>query len=222
MSTRSRVERALHGPSLTEVTVGAVMSLVLGALLGVLYLISVPVATVREMPAEPVAGQVYYIEGSRASGVRGTMMNKLKLFTGGGDYDIRLNEAELNAWIGQSVAKPTGEDDDAMVKPESINFRIADGRLQIAAPSTLDLLGIYSQKLILQARGTFAKSGDRFVYNADELMIGSLAVSRFPGMTGLILPRMLKLDDVPEDLIAAWGRLDSVRVEDDTLVLSLP
>ena len=148
-------------------------------------------------------------------------MNKRKLMMGEGEYDIQLNEAELNAWVARSVVKPDAAD-ATLLKPEGVNFRIAGGQLQIGMPGTLDLLGVYSQKLVLQARGEFKRSGDRFVYSADEFLIGSLPVHRLPGLTAMILPRLMRANEVPEDLATAWRGLKDVRVEGDVLVLSLP
>ncbi len=221
MSSRSRVDRALHGPSLTEVTIGAAMSVALGALIGAIYLIGLPVETVREIPEDAPRHQVYLVEGNQNSAAGGQWMNKRKLLMGGGTFDVRLNEAELNAWIARSIVKPAPDDSSAMIKPKSINFRIHDGLLQIGMPCDLDLFGFFGQELVLQARGDFAPDGTHFVFEPKEFMIGSLAAHRVPGLTSLVLPRLMHTDDGPEELVAAWDRLENVRIEDDSLVLTL-
>lgn len=222
MSSRSKVERALHGPSLMEVTLGAFLSLILGAVLGAVYLMALPVETVRELPKEPRPGQVFYLEGQRNSGVRSSMMNKQKLLLGQGPMELKFNEAELNAWVAQSEAQPDPEAESGVLKPDSVNFRVRDGRLQIGLPSTVDLFGLYGQKLILQARGTFVRGGANFVFSAEEFLVGSLPVHRLPGATAVLLPRLLDTSGVPEELRAAWGRLENVRIDNDALVLTVP
>ena len=62
-----KIEKALHGPTLAEVLLGVVLSLILGAALAFAYLVLKPVAIAKEMPKERIAGMVYYIEGTKDS-----------------------------------------------------------------------------------------------------------------------------------------------------------
>ena len=56
-----KLEKALYGPSMTEVALGAVLGLLLGLLAASVYLVFKPVAAVKELPKEPLRSVVYYI-----------------------------------------------------------------------------------------------------------------------------------------------------------------
>jgi hypothetical protein len=75
-----KIEKALHGPSLTEVVLGVVLSLILGAALAFAYLVLKPVVIAKEMPKERLAGVVYYIEGGRDINRSKQWMRKKQLF----------------------------------------------------------------------------------------------------------------------------------------------
>jgi len=220
--TKAKVERALYGPSVTEVVVGAALSLVLGAALAVIYLAWKPVETVRELPEEPVSGVVYYVPGStNAAKGRQYLRKRQLLLEGGAGETIRLSEEELNAWIASSRANPEAAAGGGMVDPQSINFRIRDGLFQIGLPCTVSVFGL-NHPLILQARGGFESNGEVYVFSPDELHLGSLAAHRVPGLGALVRSRLLNMQNVPDELRNAWRRLAHVEVEDDQLVLTLP
>lgn len=219
MSTLKKVERALYGPSVMEVTFGAVLSVTLGALLGAMTLIMTPVERVREVPEEAAVGQVFYVEGSRSGG---QYLRKRQLLLEGGTAELTLSEADLNAWIA-ATATPVNEGaSGGLLTPQSINFRVAGDRLQIGVPSTLSLFGLVTQEVILQARGGFERRGSRFVYVPEEFKVGGLATERFPGVASFLVGRLLGAQEPPEEMVVAWDALRDVRVVGNSLVLTLP
>ena len=208
-----------NGPSLLEITLGACLSLLLGAVIAAGYLAVQPVQSVRSMPAEPEKGVVYYVTGSESGAARAQSMRKRQLLVEGGATEIRLSEQELNAWIASSQANPDGEDDESgILKVDSVNFRVADDALQIGLPCTFSLLGL-NRSIIVQARGGFEKSGDRFVFAPDSLMIGGLAAHRLPVVADIVMGQVLSGQEFPEELQSAWGALSEVSVEGNELVL---
>lgn len=222
-TTKQKVERALYGPSISEVTLGAALSVLLGAVVAAIYLVAKPVEKVRELPKEPAGDVVYYVEGSRDSTKGKQWMRKRQMLVEGQSAEIALTEDELNAWAGGG-AKPETEGATAaggFVRPESVNFRVRDGLLQIGVPSKFDVFG-FVLPVVLQARGVFEKQGDRFVFVAREFMVGSLPAHRLPGLEGLLGNRLLAIQNLPEDVATAWTKLADVRVEGDTLHLTLP
>lgn len=220
--TKAKVERALYGPSVTEVVLGAALSLVLGGALALVYLAWKPVETVKELPEEPASSVVYYVPGSiNATKGRQYLRKRQLLLEGGAGETIRFSEEELNAWISSSRANPEAAGEGGMVEPQSINFRIEDGIFQIGLPCTVKIFGL-NHPLILQARGGFVAAGDTYVFSPDQLHIGSLAVHRVPGLSSLVRSRLLNLQNVPDELRNAWQRLENVEVEGDQLVLTLP
>ena len=221
MSAQSKIDRAKYGPSLTEVTVGALLSLALGGFLAAAYLIAQPVETVRSLPEEPEPGQVYFVEGSRQAPNQAQWMRKRQMLLAGEGGEIALSEAELNSLVASTQGGGAGND-GGLFQATAFNFRVQDDQLQIAVPGTLQLFGLYSQSLIMQARGGFTgKEGD-FRYVAKEFMIGSFAAHRVPGLTALLLSRLWPAEGLSEEFTAAWGHLQDVKVVGDQLILTLP
>ncbi|HEY0944795.1 MAG TPA: hypothetical protein VGD81_05990 [Opitutaceae bacterium] len=222
-TTRQKVERALYGPSISEVTLGAVLSVALGVIVAAVYLVAKPVEKVRELPKEPASDVVYYLEGSRDSTKGKQWMRKRQMLVEGQSAEIALTEDELNAWAGAG-AKPATDTTSAasgIIRAESVNFRVRDGWLQIGVPSTFDVFG-FVVPVVLQARGDFEKQGDQFVFVPREFMIGSLPAHRLPGLEGLLGNKLLASQNLPEDIATAWKKLADARVDGNTLRLTLP
>jgi hypothetical protein len=230
----SKIEKALHGPSLMEVVLGVVLSLILGAALAFAYLVLKPVTIAKEMPKERIAGMVYYIEGTKDSDRGKQWMRKKQLFLDGSS--VVLNEDELNAWVTAGTA-PTPEKGAAASKPNRSlpapppamlqmdvpNFRIRNGVLQIGTKGTLNIewFGV-KRPLVVQASGRFVKRGGVFVFTADEFYIGSFAMHKFFDTDNPVLDHIISNQQIPEDYTAAWKKLTDVSVEGNTLKLSMP
>ena len=215
-----------NGPSWTEVIIGAVLSFVLGVALAAAYLVFKPVAVVKALPKEPVAETVYYIEGSH-DGSRGkaAAAKERELFQG---RSIMLNEDEINAIIAPPSAAPAPAKPGAKGQPapatqtftpDAPNVRIHDGVLQASLPVRIAAFGWLDEKVILQATGTFAKSGDTFVFEPTEFYIGSCPVQRLPAVQSAIFKRVVAA--VPAELHEAWGKLTDVTVAGATLKLAV-
>lgn len=222
----SKIDRAAHGPSWAEVIIGAVLSLVLGVVIGAALLIFKPVVSAKEMPKEPIPGAVYYVEGLRgdASRAKQALAKRKALMEG---QSIKVTEDEVNSLV-TAAAAPTpaakpGEAEPA--KPaETItagtpNVRIREGVMQIGVPVTLNVFGL-EHKLIAQARGGFVQQGDRFVYEPTQMYLGSCPVQRLPFLAGYIKAKALSSEQVPADIAAAWSRLTTVAIEGNALVLA--
>jgi hypothetical protein len=219
----SKIDRAFYGPSWTEVILGAVLSIVLGALLAAVYLVSKPVQTVRELPKEPDPKAVYYIEGSKDSS-RGRFWNvkQQQLVSG---REVLLTEEELNAAVVGLKPPPAKKDDEAaapkppMLSATAPNFRVRDGQMQVGAVLTLNTFDL-GLSAVVQARGNFEKRGDRHVFVPDTLLVGSCRVEKLPFVSSYVLGRLHSAFTVPEDLAAAWDKLSAVALEGTQLRLT--
>ena len=81
-----KIEKALYGPSLTEVGLGAVLGLVAGVLAACVFLVFFkPVMPVKEMPPKDkqVQGTIYYLLGGDSSAKSRTWSAKQKQFVAG-------------------------------------------------------------------------------------------------------------------------------------------
>jgi hypothetical protein len=239
-----KYERGAHVPSWAEVILGAVLSAVLGVLLGAALLVFKPAETVKELPKQEdrKRGVVYYVEGATGGNARQADA-KRKAFVAG--QTVTVTEAELNALASAAAGPATppppakapdkkgdkkgaekGKADDSaapaaegFITPGTPNFRIRDGVVQIGAPVTVSVFGM-GQKVTMQARGGFKKDGDVFVYDPSELYLGSLPLQRLPFAAGFVRGKVFDSQKVPEDIVTAWRKLSSVTVEGNTLKLA--
>ncbi len=103
-----KIDKALYGPSLTEVALGAVLGLIAGVLVACCYLVFKPVAQVKALPKEPLRSVVYYIPGNDSSAKSKSWQAKQKLFLAG--TSVSMVEDELNAWAASATTPaPTGK-----------------------------------------------------------------------------------------------------------------
>lgn len=227
-----KIDRALYGPSWFEVIFGAFLSVVIGVVLAAVYLVTKPVATVKELPKEPVAGMVYHIEGSKDATKGRSWVAKRQQFVAG--MSVQVTEEEINAAIAGVNApapkKPGAKAEEpapaAEAKPGHFaagapNFRIRDGEVQISVPVTVNTLEL-GLNLLVQARGTFEKQGDRYVFAPKTLLVGSCQVEKVPGVANAALRQFLGAQAIPEDIAGAWAKLANVTVEGALLKLEAP
>lgn len=238
----SKIDRAVHGPSWAEVILGAVLSLLLGAILAAAVLVIREPVKVKELPKpeDQKRNTVYFVEGSKDTSRARQAAEKRKAFVAG--QTVTLTEEEINTLLAgdsqaaaaaqaKAGAPKAGDKKDAKnaepapaesgetVAVGAPNVRIRDGVVQVAAPVTLSALGV-SQKVTFQSRGGFAKEGEVFVYQPTEMYVGSCPVSRLPVVAGLVKSRILAAKAVPEDIATAWRKLKEVVVEENKIRLT--
>ena len=244
---KKKYDRALYGPSWTEVIFGAVLSVLLGAVLAAAFFVFKPVMQVKELPKEPVAGVIYYIEGSHDSAKARRLAAKQKIFAQGGS--VVLVEDELNTLVAPAGATPPpppppapGKKPAPAPKPAPVapppatpagpaemvsagipNFRIKDGVLQISVPVQVKvaLVGLDETVLVL-AKGGFAKQGDTFVFTPQSVHVGSCPVERLPMAVDFLIKKFLHTQSIPEPVATAWGKLAEVKIEGSMLRLTMP
>lgn len=238
---KTKVDRAIHGPSWTEVILGAVLSLILGVALGAALLILKPVKQVRELPKEGDrdSSLVYYVEGSRDGSKAKQALAKRQAFVAG--KSVQVTEEEVNSLVGGSAAPATpppaapkaGDKKGAEKAAEKAaaaagdllatgtpNVRIRDNVLQIGVPVTVGLMGL-EQKVIVFGRGKLVKGSDGYVYEPDELYLGSCPVQRLPFLSGYVRNKFLAATPIPEDIATAWKKVTDATIEGNTLKLTL-
>ena len=217
----SKIDRALKGPGLFEITLGVLLSIILGVVLAALHLLFKPVEVVAEIPAEHDAGAVYFVEGAINSSKSRQWMRKRQMLADGAAVDVSFNEEELNAWMANLAPQKGEAASTELVVPEKVNFRIRGGIFQVGLLSKVNALGL-TRDLVFQTRGTFQPGDAGFVFHADEFFIGSLPTHTVPGLKQFLIKRALASQEIPEDLKTTWSKLKLVAVEDTTLRLSLP
>lgn len=229
-----KIEKALYGPSLIEVALGAVLGLGAGVLAACVYLVFLkPVTTVKELPKEPVRGMVYYIPGSESGSKGRTWTAKQKQFVAG--TNVTLIEEELNAWAtsafaaakpkpgakpGETPAPGSGPALDGIFNPGNPNFKITDGKLQIGTKCILNWYGL-TKEVMLVTTGEIVSSGGKYVYSAETLYLGSCPIHLLPAVAGPLMSTLMDKKKAPDDINSAWAKLTDVTLEGNTLKLTL-
>jgi hypothetical protein len=243
-----KLEKALYGPSVTEVALGAVLGLIVGVVAACAYLVFKPVLQVKELPKEPVRSVVYFIPGSENSAKSRGWQAKEKLLIDG--KGITLNEDELNAWASSlgapsatapSAAKPAAKpapnaaekpkaadkpDDsknapaDSLLVPSAPNFRIIGDRLQIGMKCTLNWAGM-TYDVTVQATGVFRKAGEGFEFAPDKVYLGSCPLHLVPAASGFLISSLMAKQKISDDLRVALTKLTAVTVEGGALKLAM-
>ncbi len=237
-----KLEKALYGPSMTEVALGAVLGLIVGVLAACVYLVFKPVSQVKEMPKEVSRSVVYYIPGNEGSAKSKNWQAKQKQFLSNPTFTFDLVEEELNAWASTLAAAPTAPAPkpdakppakppakpaappaeapkpavDGIFNPGRPNFKVVDGKLQVGGKCLLNWYGLTYETTIVTT-GTFKKSGDSVVYSPETLYLGSCPVHLLPAASGALLSHLISRVKVPDEVHTAWAKLTGITIEGTTL-----
>ena len=223
--------RRNRGPSWFEVTLGAVLSVVLGIVLGGVYLATRPVKKLGEIPKDSPPGAVYFVEGTRGYYDNDSVETKRKAFVSG--ESVTVDEAELNIIsAGPVKPPPPPPPKNTLVQPPPppppkehdetpLNVRIHDGKIQFAVTYTVNENG-FNASLVVQARGEFVKNGSTFEFVPDEFYIGCCPLQRLPYLREWLMKKTLFTQPIPEDIIGAWSKLSDVSIEGSKMRLIMP
>lgn len=229
MAENKKIEKALYGPSATEVALGAVLGLAAGVLAACAYLVFKPVSQVREMPKEPVRGMLYYLPGSDSGAKSRNWSAKQKQLVAG--TSVSFVEDELNAWatstFGAAPRAPApgakagdAPADGGIFQPGTPNFKIVDGKLQIGTKCVLNWYGLTHEVIVLST-GSFERSGDRFVFKPETLHLGSCPLHLLPAVSGPLFEHLVGKKKIPDEVKSAWVKVDDVAIEGATLKLTI-
>lgn len=212
-----KVEKALYGPSTLEVALGALLGLLLGVLLACVYLVAKPVQTVKEIPAEPAKGAVYYVAGKTDANRGRGFTAKQQAFIAGGT--VVATEEELNAWaasLGGAPGGPPAPAGSEFLSASALNFRLLGDKLQVGQRVLFNYFGL-THEVTMVATGGFERSGDSFVFRADSLYLGSCPVHALPGAGPALVRALAARAKVTDDFRAAWAKLTAIGVEENLL-----
>jgi hypothetical protein len=231
-----KLEKALYGPSTTEVALGAILGLAAGLLVACVYLVFKPVLQVKEMPKDKdvVRGAVYYLPGSD-NGTKGKgYVAKQKALVSGSA--VELNEDELNAWstatfgappkpAPAAAAKGPGGDAanpgyDGIFNPGTPNFKIAHNNLQIGVKCVLNWYGLTHEVTMLTV-GSFAHEGDDVVFVPQQVFLGSCPLHLIPKVAPPLMAHILSKKKVPDEIKSAWAKVNDATIEGNTLKLTM-
>jgi hypothetical protein len=239
----NKLDKALYGPSVTEVALGAVLGLFAGVLAACVYLVFKPVAQVKELPKEPLRSVVYYIPGQESSAKSRGWQAKQKQFLAG--TSITMVEDELNAWSASAAApapaaakpgaaKPKGPEkpkpaaakgkadeakpEEGAAVPEGIIIPYAPNFKVVGEQLQIGLkctLNWYglTYDTTVLATGAFDKSGDQVVFVPEKFYLGSCPLHLLPMLTNLVASQIIAKEKVSDEVRTAWTKLTAVTIE---------
>lgn len=221
-----KIEKALYGPSTTEVALGAVLGLGTGLLAACVYLVFKPVEQVRELPPEEkqTRGTVYYIPGSESGAKNRNWSAKQNQFIAG--QSVVLIEDELNAWASSAFAVPMAKPDAApateggIFQPGRPNFKIAGGKLRIGFKCLLNWYG-FGREVFVVTTGDIKRKGDRFAFVPETVYLGSCPLHLLPVVPGPLVAHLLGKKEFSDELKSAWAKVNDVTLEGNTLKLTI-
>ncbi len=233
-----KIEKALYGPSTTEVALGAILGLACGLIAACVYLVFKPVSPVKEMPKEPARGTVYFLPGSEAKAKGQAWSAKQKSLVAGTAVD--LNEDELNAWAASVLAsapppatpaKPAPKADaakpeaakssyDGIFNPGTPNFKFVGSELQIGFKCVLNWYGLTHEVFVITT-GSLKRSGDDVVYVPHTLYLGSCPIHLIPGAANPLMNHLLSRKKVPDEIKSAWAKVNEATIEGGLLKLTM-
>lgn len=206
------------GPSVSEIVLGSILSVLLGGLLAGFYLAARPMKVVKAVPEEVESGVVYFVEGRKDFEASRRWMFKREVFVQG--QTVEVTEGELNFWVESVYPKPAGDaSGGAVFHIGTPQFRIEDDELKMGALCKINILGLVHE-IAVQSAGGFVKEGARFVFRPRELLVGGLPVHKLGPLGKIVFGRLAGAFEPPEDAAAAWAQLTGVHVESNMLVLS--
>lgn len=240
-----KIEKALYGPSTTEVALGALLGFVLGVVVAVVYLVWKPVQRVPQIPKDAPANVVYLIPGNESSMKGRAWQAKVKTLVNGGEASF--NEEELNAFAATIVPPPTGttpkegekakptppkpapkpgEKEKAEDKPQGdfftasdLNFRILKtDKLQISAKCAINYYGIGTE-VYMVATGTFTRGGDSYVFQPETYYFGSCPLHKLPVGSAFVTTRIMNCFKLP-DSMRAWDKIKLIKIEGGQLKIA--
>ncbi|MEX0322244.1 MAG: hypothetical protein AB3N63_08810 [Puniceicoccaceae bacterium] len=217
------------GPRMFSVLFMGLICLILGAVLGVVSLITQPVTELTKAPEEGSMepGEIYVVKGQRTGGTN--WRQKEDALQSGALAQITLSESDLNRWSSSRLKGPKipGKDDDVAWKeklqlyPGNVNFNILEDAIQVSVE--VEFGGYLKDKTILcTVIGKFDSTPNGVVFVPTSASIGQAPVGVVSEAGEFFLDYVSKRFGEDEGL--AWvpialEELESIEVVDEQLVL---
>lgn len=218
------------GPRLSGAVVAGFLTFLLGVFLGTASLVSQPISVHTKAPdpesIEP--GKAIFVRGDRTG--RTAWRAKEQAWKAGQVDRLMLSESELNQWSEERLELQAAGDAEAAegwgakleVEAEPVNFRLADGRIQLA--TQLRMPGLFpntSFQYVIQGRLTAeGNDGIRFIPEAGTL--GQAPLGSVPGIRDWLYTFVLSQFNEAENLdwlAESLAAIRAVEVNEGGLVL---
>lgn len=223
-----------EGPTLAGISVSAVLLALVGALLGVLYLASVPPTSFKSVadlnaylektPELKLLDRSYFkgpVSSSRS------WEQKREVLLNGSATTVELTAGEINAWMSAKFRKPSaaaaGDEAGIVILPGVPNFFIdAATGFFLNLPTEVSIYGSTHDRIII-AQGSFS-AGPQVQFQISALRVNDAAVPVIAGLGKQLLQALLQAYSQTDEFVAcqqAWEKVESVELVADTMRLKL-
>jgi hypothetical protein len=206
-------------PGFFSIVFGALLSMLLGAVLACFHLMATPVQVLAADPKEPEAGKVYFVRTAKGGDWERKVAQLKNSNTG---LVVRFSDAELSGWAGKLFEQfmlerdknPDGREARAKEAGSMASARIAGEQVQ--AGIVLHRRGaLVAETFVLQARGGFSRGPFGWRFDPDEVYVGSLPLHKLPAVGLLLRTSMQSWKNELRDA-------DSITIEKGVLAVQMP
>ncbi|MGJ8652947.1 MAG: hypothetical protein ACSHX8_06705 [Opitutaceae bacterium] len=213
------------------------LSAILGAVIGVIYMASFPAVTFNSMSGaanflkekserEARPGDVYFFKG-QSLGTREWEATRKSLIDGAPGSVVDLADRDLNAWFGSKFrigAPPKGEAlPNLTIAPSLPNVFFADEFVHISLPIEVFFMGdSYSHVII--AKGVFSDINGQLNFQMESLYLDNAGVPFLDVVGSAFVNQLLRAYSETDEygvFQEIWGRVESVEQSEGNLRLTL-
>lgn len=197
-----------------------------GVLIAGIYLAFKPVKVVEPSaaPAKAAVGErnvVAYTPGNPGHPSGQQWRVRERAFLEKAPAGVSIIEQDINRWVsttyGAGDRRVKFDEYKLEIDPGLPLFRVNGSEFQIGLEYRCKW-GEMDKSIVAQARGHFEKSGDRHVFVPTKVYLGSCPL---PGpLGGMFVGKFVGAYPVPENVLAAWKSVTSVKVEENQLKLA--
>lgn len=211
-----------EGAHWLSITVGALLSIVLGVLLAGLTRALTPPQRVDELPETPEAGVVYYIEPSSPGILPEGWRQRWDTLLAGepGTYEFTSDEVALIS----ELAFDLPEEDPAgplVIIPGTLHATLAEAGPLVSTEGTLRVFGI-DVPLVVQAEVGFAAEGDAIAVVPRRLLFNSLDAPDLFGLRTRLFNVLRQAYVLSEASQAALAKVNSVVTTPESISVEVP
>lgn len=224
-----------EGPTLAGISFSAALLALVGALLGFLYLASVPPisfksvadlnAYLEKKPELKLLDRSYFegpVSGSRS------WEQKREVLLNGSATTVELTAGELNAWMSAKFRKPSaasaaGDKPGIVILPGVPNFFIdAAAGFFLNVPTEVTIYGSTHDRIMI-ALGRFS-AGPQVQFQISALRVNDAAIPMIAGLSKQLLQVLLLAYSQTEEFVVcqkAWEKVESVELVSGAMRLKL-
>lgn len=193
---------------------GALFGVVVGGLVGAVFLITHPVKVITEVP-EKYEPAMHYVLKGRTGGGDAWKYKATELQEGIGE--VTFLETELNRWAASFKTEFPEEKPALYLEPQRPVFRLEGEKLLVSAPADTGL-GAWKKTITLSLEGDFVPDQSTLRIEPEKLYLGSM---RVPGpVKDFVWQHIVSAYTVDEELESLWSTVGTANIQESQLVVT--